>query len=167
MEIDPTSAIQEMVDQCLHRPLFLFSPHSRGRQTLAYTLFFLNSGPEWHDGHHDAGPRIRHSWCRRSHVLCRDHEVRHDHPLRTLLSSHIWWPLPVMQTKINKINGQARQIDGILCDRVRHGSNWTHTAVPLFSERARKGAGEVIDSERAYRTNDKSGMSKVFILFYL
>lgn len=25
MEIDPTSAIQEMVDQCLHPPLFSFS----------------------------------------------------------------------------------------------------------------------------------------------
>jgi hypothetical protein len=70
-----------------------------------------------------------------------------------------------MQTKKNKlkkINGQARQIHGILCNRVRHSSNWTHTAVPLFSERARKGAGEAIHSERAYRTNDKSGMLKVF-----
>ena len=69
--------------------------------------------------------------------------------------------LPVMQTKLkklNKINGQARQIHGVLCNCVRHGSNWTHTALSLLSERARKGAGEVIDFERAYRTNDKSGM---------
>lgn len=83
------------------------------------------------------------------------------------LSSRIWWPFTghANQLKI-KINGQARQIDGILCDCVRHGSNWTHTSVPLFPERARKGAGKVIDSERAYRTNDKSGMSKVFYILY-
>jgi hypothetical protein len=149
-------------------PLFL--SHARGRQTLTYTyhqtFFVWNSGPEWHDGYHDAGPRVRHSRCGRSHVVCRDHEVRHDYPLRTLSSSHIWWPYRVIAKpkikKLKKLNGQARQIHGILCNSVRHSSNWTHTAVSLFSERPRKGAGEAIDSERAYRTNDKSGMLKVF-----
>jgi hypothetical protein len=154
-------------------PLFL--SHARGRQTLTYTyhqtFFVWNSGPEWHDGYHDAGPRVRHSRCGRSHVVCRDHEVRHDYPLRTLSSSHIWWPYRVIAKpkikKLKKLNGQARQIHGILCNSVRHSSNWTHTAVSLFSERPRKGAGEAIDSERAYRTNDKSGMLKVFFIVFV
>lgn len=80
MEIDPTSAIQEMVDQCPHRlfplsPLnlsFSLYPYARECSDTKLTctinflsfFFFLNSGPEWHDGHHDAGPRVRHSWRR-------------------------------------------------------------------------------------------------------
>jgi hypothetical protein len=76
MEIDPTSAIQEMVDQCMCCPFFVFHE---------FTIFFFNSGSEWDDGHHDAGPRVRHSRRRRGHVVCRNHEVRHEHPLRTPL----------------------------------------------------------------------------------
>jgi hypothetical protein len=73
--------------------------------------------------------------------------------------------LPVIaktNLKNKKTNGQAREIYGILRDCVRHGSNWTHTALSLFSERPRKGAGEAVDFERAYRTNDKSGMFEKF-----
>ena len=129
-----------------------------GVRTLAYT-HCLHSGPEWHDGHHDAGPRVRHSWCGRGHVLCRDHEVRHGYPLRTPLHTYVV-ALPVKKN----LNGQACQIDGILRNCVRHGSNWTHTTLSLFSYRTRKGAGEVIHSEWAYRTNAKSGMLKGFFL---
>jgi hypothetical protein len=47
MEIDPTSAIQEMVDQCLHRPFFPFKSFffPRGRQNsslhVSSTQFFF------------------------------------------------------------------------------------------------------------------------------
>ena len=33
------------------------------------------SGPEWHDGIHDARPGFRHPRCGRSNELCRDHEA--------------------------------------------------------------------------------------------
>jgi hypothetical protein len=33
-------------------------------------------------------------------------------------------------------NGQARQIHGILCNRVRHGANWAHSALSFVSQRA-------------------------------
>ena len=88
-----------------------FSTCSRASDFLAYTnhqIFFF-SGPEWHDGHHDAGPRVRHSWCRRGHVLCRDHEVRHDYPsLRTsFIASHIWWPYRFLCKTNNKRTGTS------------------------------------------------------------
>jgi hypothetical protein len=61
-----------------------------------------------------------------------------------------------------KKNGQARQVHGILCNCIRHGANRPHATVPLFSERPRKGAGEAVDAEWAYRAHDKSGMLKSF-----
>jgi hypothetical protein len=90
-------------------------------------------------------------------------------PLRTYggLTGLLQNPKLKKLKKLKKLNGQARQIHGILCNSVRHSSNWTHTAVSLFSERPRKGAGEAIDSERAYRTNDKSGMLKVFFIVFV
>ena len=33
-------------------------------------------------------------------------------------------------------HGQARQVDGILCDRVRHCADWTHPALSFLSQRS-------------------------------
>ena len=52
---------------------------------------------------------------------------------------------------------QARQVHGVLRNRVRHSSDRTHAALPLLSQRPREGAGEAVDAERAYRTHDQSG----------
>jgi hypothetical protein len=53
-------------------------PLSTSAEVAAHFLIFVlcRSGSERHDGNNDAGSRVRHSRRRRSHVLCRDNEVR-------------------------------------------------------------------------------------------
>ena len=68
MEIDPTSAIQEMVEQCM---FFSLSPNGSWFKYLC-----LFSGFQWYDGQHDAGSCVRHPRGGRGHELRRDHEVR-------------------------------------------------------------------------------------------
>lgn len=66
MEIDPTSSIQEMVEQCnvvLTPAVSLTDAH------------FDTSRLEWDDGLDDARPCICHPGCRRSNELRRDYEV--------------------------------------------------------------------------------------------
>ena len=55
------------------------------------------------------------------------------------------------------VDAQARQVDGILRDRVRHSPYWTHATLSLLSHRPRKGAWEAVSAERAYRAHDQSG----------
>ena len=55
MEIDPTSAIQEMVEQCM---FFCLGPNGSWFKCLC-----LFSGFQWYDGQHDAGPSIRYPGC--------------------------------------------------------------------------------------------------------
>lgn len=52
-------------------------PSKKKCGSLAYFFKIIcYSGSERHDGHLDARSRFRHPRCRRSDVLCRDHEVR-------------------------------------------------------------------------------------------
>jgi hypothetical protein len=54
MEIDPTSAIQEMVENCTLT--LMFCP--------TCSTHFHFSRPEWYDGIYDAGSSLRYSRCR-------------------------------------------------------------------------------------------------------
>ena len=68
MEIDPSSAIQEMVDQCTVH-------FTRGLERTLFNEKYQLSRFQRYDGQHDARPRIRDSWRGRGHELRRDYEV--------------------------------------------------------------------------------------------
>ena len=59
---------------------------------------------------------------------------------------------------------QARQVHGILCNRLRHGPNWAYPPLSFLSERAGKGPGQVVNAERADRTHDQSGMDPILFV---
>jgi hypothetical protein len=66
MEIDPTSAIQEMVEQCIRFVLV---------RVVVLTRASLVSRPERNDGLDDARSGLCNPRRRRSHEFRRDHEV--------------------------------------------------------------------------------------------
>ena len=115
MEIDPTSAIQEMVEQCISLPA-LFASRRR-----AYAFVPMSA-----DQNGMMGSMMQDLAFAIPGV---DEAMSFAEIMKYAHLSLFAVCIP------DAVPSQARQIHGILCHRLRHRTDWSHASIPLLPHR--------------------------------